>query len=58
MKEKIFIIGSNGTLGKHIVEKAIKSFGVKHLVFSDYKETPSPSPKTLYAMVGHTTTKR
>jgi saccharopine dehydrogenase-like NADP-dependent oxidoreductase len=34
---KILIIGSNGILGKYIVEKAIKSFGVENIVLSDYK---------------------
>ncbi len=36
-KNMILIIGSNGILGKQIVEKAIKSFGVENIVLSDYK---------------------
>jgi len=35
---KILVVGSNGILGKHIVEKVIESFGVKSLILSDYKE--------------------
>jgi saccharopine dehydrogenase-like NADP-dependent oxidoreductase len=38
MKKKILVVGSNGMLGKHIVEKVINSFGVKGLAISDYKE--------------------
>jgi len=38
MVNKILIIGSNGILGRHIVEKAISAFGVKNIVISDYRE--------------------
>jgi saccharopine dehydrogenase-like NADP-dependent oxidoreductase len=38
IKKKILVVGSNGILGKHIVEKVINSFGVESLVISDYKE--------------------
>ncbi len=38
MNRKILIIGSNGILGRHILEKAITAFGVENLVISDYKE--------------------
>ncbi len=38
MKDKrIIIIGSAGALGRHVVEKAIASFGVESIVLSDYK---------------------
>jgi saccharopine dehydrogenase-like NADP-dependent oxidoreductase len=37
LNEKILIVGSNGILGKHMVEKAIKYFGIENLVLSDYK---------------------
>jgi saccharopine dehydrogenase-like NADP-dependent oxidoreductase len=35
---KILIVGSNGILGKHLVEKVINTFGVASLVLSDKKE--------------------
>jgi saccharopine dehydrogenase-like NADP-dependent oxidoreductase len=38
MQDKILILGSNGILGKYIIEKVIHSFGVENLVISDYEK--------------------
>lgn len=38
MSEKTIIIGSNGILGKFIVEKAIEKIGIDNIVLSDYKK--------------------
>ncbi|WP_194972586.1 saccharopine dehydrogenase NADP-binding domain-containing protein [Aquiflexum lacus] len=38
MNKKILVIGSNGILGKHIVEKLILQFGISQIIISDYKE--------------------
>jgi saccharopine dehydrogenase-like NADP-dependent oxidoreductase len=37
MSKKKIVIGSNGILGKIIVEKATKTFGVANIVLADYK---------------------